>query len=94
MRTGSLDQDAPPYPNYIGKELLVYSEDVGGEDEYKLRYVIWDIASGKRLVDQITVFDAFFLNGKTCFSYVKNGKAYVCDEDLNVNAVLYDDLLV
>ena len=88
------DGKAPSYPDYFSKKLLVYSEDIGGIDSYDWRYVILDCETEQRLADNITVFNTFTVNGKTWFNYIKNGTLYVCDEDLNVIAAMYDNILV
>ena len=94
VRIVSMEEAAPEYPDYFSNKLLVYSEDVGGESDYRFRYVIQDIESGNRLTDNITAFHVFCVNGKTYFNYVRNDTVFVCDKELNVIASLYDDLYV
>ncbi len=86
------DNSSPRNPTFFSQKLLVFSESVY-EDSYEYRYVIQNMASGKRLLDNITDFDTFSANGKIYFNYIRNGTLYVCDEDLNVITALYDDNL-
>lgn len=85
------------YPDYFSRKLAVYTENVksnGAYGEYDWRYVIWDITTGKRLLENLSSFNAITVNGTTYFNYLKNDVVYVCDENLNVIAELYDDLFV
>ena len=52
------------------------------------------MTTGKRLLENLSSFNAITVNGTTYFNYLKNDVVYVCDENLNVIAELYDDLFV
>lgn len=85
------------YPEFFSRKLLTFIETVnnGGPDrESDWHYVILDVATGERLLENVPSFRAVTVNGKTYFNYLKNDTAYLCDEDLNVIAALYDDLFV
>lgn len=86
-------RDTPEYPYYFSMNYLVRSEAFR-EQDFEWRYVVLDCATGKRLLDDLTAFHAHHVNGKTWYNYIRNDTLYVCDEDLNVIAALYDDLFV
>ena len=84
------------YPDFFSRKLLALTETVNssGADEGDWRFVIWDMTTGERLLENLSSFNAVTVNGTTCFNYLKNDVSYVCDENLRVIAALYDDLFV
>ncbi|MBQ6118343.1 MAG: hypothetical protein IJK98_03840 [Clostridia bacterium] len=85
------------YPDYFSRKLVAYTENIktnGTLEENDWRYVIWDMTTGERLLENLSSFNAVTVNGKTYFNYLKNDVSYVCDEDLRVIAALYDGLFV
>ena len=87
------DDDTPSYAVFFSKKLLIYREENDGENAAS-RFVFREIATGKKLREGIDSFECFTVGGRNYFNYTKNGTLYVCDEDLNVIATLYDNILV